>query len=107
MSSGPQHYAEAERLLAAFKTAWSDVEAMPIGSIDERERRLFAGDGAQRLLAKSQVHATLAQVAAIAGVNVDNGNYAPEPGDEWARVLTPRDPWAEDLAETQAREDAR
>lgn len=55
MSSGPEHYAEAERLLA--KTTGGAVQAAPKG------HQAFL---IESLIAEAQVHATLALVAATA-----------------------------------------
>lgn len=61
--TGPQHYAEAQRLLAIVK------------------RGAYKGDDTASLIAAAQVHATLAQAAAT----LDTTRMNPE---EWMAVLS-------------------
>jgi len=61
MSSGPFHYAEAERLAAAYKAAIDTLGEVPVTQSDLRFERISL---ANALLTKAQVHATLALAAA-------------------------------------------
>lgn len=85
--TGPSHYAEAERLLTAYKEAWQVVEEMPVETVRDSERRMHAADGARQLVAKAQVHATLALAAASAYPAVKDycGDEARDSA-EWTRV---------------------
>lgn len=62
--NGPGHYAEAERLLDAFKHAYLEAEAMPDATVEQFEKRAMAVSTARVLVDKAQVHATLAAAAA-------------------------------------------
>lgn len=83
--NGPEHYREAERLLDVFKQVHIDAEAMPDTTVEQFEKRAMAVSAARALLDKAQVHATLAQVAAIA--NHQSGesstSLAETPGEHW------------------------
>lgn len=88
--NGLDHYREAERLAEAYRDAWNDVEAMPLTSVADTERRLHAADGARLLLTKAQVHATLALVAVTAEAGLPMTRQDGAGG--WNTVTTP---WAE------------
>ncbi|AEQ20977.1 hypothetical protein E3_0630 [Rhodococcus phage E3] len=64
--NGPQHYARAEELLLLTKSA----DGLPVESV-------------KVMVAKAQVHATLAQVAALFDTSVDHLNAWPHNKDEW------------------------
>lgn len=68
MSSGPEHYREAERLIRLAEERWSDSEA-------EHDA----------LLRNAQVHATLAHVAAQVDATTSRGPGDVDPG--WQRVV--------------------
>jgi hypothetical protein len=64
--TGPEHFRAAERLAENYKQALAAVEAMPVDTTLQYEERHFAASRADALLAKAQVHATLALAAATA-----------------------------------------
>lgn len=64
--TGPEHYREAERLAEAYKEAIAAADAMPTHTPSQSDRRHFAATNARALLAKADVHATLALAAAAA-----------------------------------------
>jgi hypothetical protein len=59
-----EHFNEAERLADAYKDAIAAAEAMPADTAALADDRHFAAANARALLAKAQVHATLANVPA-------------------------------------------
>lgn len=65
--TGPEHFAEAERLLAASHTSGSD--------------------DARHVIARAQVHATLAQTAAIITQTRDLAESAELNVDDWLEAL--------------------
>lgn len=73
--NGPEHYAEAERLLeqAHVKVAGAREKAIPKGSA---------------YVAAAQVHATLALVAATLDAPTHNTGNTPKRDDEWKQALS-------------------
>lgn len=65
--TGPEHYAEAQRLGEAYKDAIKVAEEMPSDTRALVDDRYFAAMNARALLDKAQLHATLALVGAIRG----------------------------------------
>jgi len=102
--NGPEHYAEAERLLDAYKGAITSAEELPFTTPQQSSARLLAATNAHSLLTKAGVHATLALVAVHAESSVST-QYAtqgkpvvlppfrgdeedpPHPGNQWGRAL--------------------
>jgi len=81
MSSGPEHYREAERLLAAVVPAMNEAAQSPAS----------AGDviaAARLLAAQAHVHAMLALVAATVGNAEQDFDKVDEHVAAWAAVLT-------------------
>lgn len=66
MTTGPEHYCEAERLADCYKAALADAEQIPFDTNDGWRRRMLAEDHARALLSKASIHATLALAAASA-----------------------------------------
>lgn len=64
--NGPDNYREAERLAAAYKQAIARVGDMPRFTPEQASDLAVAVATARALLAKAQVHATLAHAAATA-----------------------------------------
>jgi hypothetical protein len=92
MASGPEHYREAEQLLAAFATTMSAVNARLV------EKRTGANAGerqaiglAKLLLDQAQVHATLAQAAATAypAILAYTGDELGAESRAWTNVTAP------------------
>jgi len=80
--TGPEHFAEAQRLL--------EFQAAIVRDSDERSTEVAL------LLAEAQVHATLA-LTALSASDRYIGNAGQ--GDEWTRVLNPPAPDAEPASE--------
>lgn len=74
--TGPGHYREAERLLAAANTRLAGNDAEWLHTPTRRAE----------LRAEAAVHATLAQAAATALVMGDNGQTPLRDYDDWAEV---------------------
>ena len=83
--NGPDHYREAERLIEEGQRTVARIAA-----VDERDRRDDFGKKAMGIWAQAQVHATLAQTAAIALGVITAEGFDPDEthaGDEWERTL--------------------
>lgn len=87
--TGPEHYAEAERLAVVYKDAITKAEAMPDDTPREANARSDAILGAHMLLSKAHVHATLALAAATAEPSVQR-YYGDEAGTDraWAAAVS-------------------
>lgn len=77
--NGPQHYTEAQRLLDVAHYFRAEV---------------FDQQAAEHAVAKAQVHATLALVAATASVGTVRAGFQPL---EWAAAMDPDDPMVKAL----------
>lgn len=79
MATGPEHYREAERLLAESRTVLRPNDEGPCE--------------ADRMIAEAQVHATLARVAVdalcqrLADSDDPSGHPSQEHYDEWVQVV--------------------
>lgn len=78
--NGPQHYLEAERLAA---NAHQALDTATENTFDE------ALAASVPILARAQVHATLALAAAVASANVRTHLSALEVDREWAEAMQP------------------
>lgn len=86
--NGPQHYREAERLIAAGEAVAAEIRATK----HDEARRDALGKQAMGIWAQAQVHATLAQVAATAYPIVRDhvrGDAIRPDGKAWAEVTAP------------------
>jgi hypothetical protein len=93
--NGPQHYAEAERLLDMAETELEHYASAEYGSHDERVHL----QQSQWATARAQVKATLALAAATIDAATQNVNHSGPDGytasqtdvangTEWARVIS-------------------
>lgn len=64
--TGPEHYAEAERLLTVAGDGYRKAERLLEGSFSREEALAAASLAAAPIVAAAQVHATLALAAATA-----------------------------------------
>ncbi|WP_191834074.1 MULTISPECIES: hypothetical protein [Tsukamurella] len=89
--TGPEHYAEAERLLAIATEVGRAITATredPLSPEDVRARRDELGKQATGLFARAQVHATLALAAATALPEVNQMVGSDEGADQTTRWHT-------------------
>jgi hypothetical protein len=77
--TGPEHYAESERLIAALGEQVDDITANDVTALASA----MVTNSLMAMLRAAQVHATLALAAATASERLDLA-----PADAWAEVLT-------------------
>ena len=84
--TGPEHYREAERLIAiAAKLTMETVEHAKDNGANAAEMQVMAAHSAN-FLAEAQVHATLA-LAAASAQNIRNNGAVCARVDDWNAVL--------------------
>jgi hypothetical protein len=101
MPSGPEHYKAAEHLLSQASFVASPDDPQPITPTGHEMRH----DVHHGLVARAQVHATLAQAAAIA-LSCPVDDQPPEDAKQWHKVAgsKPSTP-PEDVVEAEIVED--